>query len=94
MTRALVRRMKLRRALPGLAASNGTCFDRWHWRLLACLVVCWVGFADPATAKSAGGGSVKSDSQGQKQLTKILTAPKINSSQPMLLQADEMVYDN
>jgi LPS-assembly protein len=95
MTRALVRLIKLRRALPGLAASNGTRFDRWHWRLLACLIVCCVGFSNPGMAKSgAANGQIKPDTKNEKELAKILTAPKIDSSQPMLLQADEMVYDN
>ncbi len=94
MTRIPVRLAKLRRALPGLAASNGIGFDRCLWRLLICLIVCCVGFADPAMAAKGGYGSMKPDTKGTKELAKILAAPKVDSSQPMLLQADEMVYDN
>ncbi len=78
MTRVLVRLTKPSRALPGLAASNGTRFDGWHWRLLACLIVCCVGFTDPGMAASgAANGTIKPDKKNEQELAKILTAPKI-----------------
>ena len=73
MTRVLARLTKPSRALPGLAASNGTRFDRWHWRLLACLIVCCVGFSNPGMAKSgAANGQIKPDTKNEKELAKIL----------------------
>ena len=43
---------------------------------------------------ASGGGSITPDKAGRNDLAKILKAPKVDSTQPMLLQADEMIYDN
>ena len=95
MAPVAARLTRLCRALPGLAASKGAHFSRRKWRLLACVIACCLGFADPCMAKSAGAmGGMKADKSGQNDLAKILKAPKVDSTDPMLLQADEMIYDN
>lgn len=89
MTRHTAPLTATRRAEPGLAASKGPRLGVWMWRLLACVIVCCVGFvaATPASAQ------LKSR-QKQTDLGTILKPPKVDSSEPMLLQADEMIYDN
>ncbi|ODA68429.1 LPS-assembly protein LptD precursor [Methyloligella halotolerans] len=79
-----------RRALPGLAASKGEIFSRAQRgsaRLLSALVLgILVGscFAFPRAAMA----------QNEDNLNNIVSPPKIDENAPMLLQADEMVYDN
>jgi LPS-assembly protein len=82
-----------RRAMPGLAASRGHHFRPWHGTLLSCLMACCFSFAIAGTAFAQAGQTL-----GQKSYTndlgKILKPPSIGKSEPMLLQADEMIYDN
>ena len=108
MTGNRARLMKMRRALPGLAASNGASLARLSAWLRAGFVAGLLAASllvfclPPAFAKSAtsglGGGSASANSkaaeQQRQQLGKMLQQPKIDSTEPMLLQADEMVYDN
>ena len=75
-----------RRAEPGFAALTGAGHGAWSLRLLACLLACCIGFG--ATAPALAKKEEKSD------LGTILKPPKIDSTEPMLLQADEMIYDN
>jgi LPS-assembly protein len=85
--------MTTRRAMPGLAASRGPRFRPWHGTLLSCLMACCFGFAIAGTAFAQAGQTL-----GQKPFTtdlgKILKPPSMNKSEPMLLQADEMIYDD
>jgi LPS-assembly protein len=84
---------RTRRAMPGLAASRRLS-SVWVRCLVACLIGCLVvlGGLEPAGAvtnlRGPGFTSKSTD------LGKLLQAPKTQSSDPMLLQADEMVYDN
>ncbi|MGH6736979.1 MAG: LPS-assembly protein LptD [Methyloceanibacter sp.] len=85
MTRALANMWRMRRALPGLTASNGPPVSvargtrsLWIFALLAVLLA-------PAQEAFA---------QAQTQLEQIVEPPKIPTGEPMLLQADEMIYDN
>ena len=89
------------RALPGLAASKGLHPLRWCGRLFVCLMVCCIGVAaaGPAEAGAGAGGTdnktgSSSSRKGTSDLSKILKVPTVASTEPMLLQADEMVYDN
>ncbi len=97
------REQRSRRAMPGLAASEG----RSAMVLLraACKAICAslvaVALALPAAEPaSAASSQTKSSSNSQlaveqrKQLAKTFQAPKVKSSEPMLLQADQMIYDN
>ncbi len=87
MTGARSRSIGMRRALPGLAASIGQ------------------GVPAPVRRRAVGlpsgrlrGGSHSPGNpafaQLQTSLEQIVKSPKVDSSEPMLLQADEMVYDN
>jgi LPS-assembly protein len=82
-TRATLRRT--RRALPGLAASKGTGLGCRHGALFACVIAAFAALAAPW--QPAFG-------QAQTGLEQLIEPPKIESAEPMLLQADEMVYDN
>jgi LPS-assembly protein len=75
----------MRRAQPGLAASLGRALGRPRAPLLAWIFVAFVAALAPW--QPAFG-------QAQTSLEQIIKPPKIDSSQPMLLQADEMIYDN
>jgi len=77
---------RMRRALPGLAASMGRRFGGWREVVFASLLAaCFV----------LGGDQIATAQQEKaSELTKSLTAPKVGDNEPMLLQADEMVYDN
>ena len=85
--------MTRRRAMPGLAASGGPRFRPWRGGLLASLIACCFGFGTVGTALAQAGQTL-----GQKRYTndlaKILKPPRMDKSEPMLLQADEMVYDD
>jgi LPS-assembly protein len=85
--------MTRRRAMPGLAASGGPRFRPWRAALLASLIACCFGFGTVGTAFAQAGQTL-----GQKRYTndlgKILKPPRMDKSEPMLLQADEMVYDD
>ena len=82
-----------RRAMPGLAASRGPRFRPWRRAVLSALIACCFGFGTVGTAFAQVGQTI-----GQKSYTndlgKILSPPKMGKSEPMLLQADEMIYDN
>ena len=87
------------RALPGLAASKGLHPLRWCGRLFVCLMVCCIGVAAAGPAEAGAGGTdnktgSSSFGKGTSDLSKILKVPTVASTEPMLLQADEMVYDN
>ena len=75
----------MRRALPGLAASYGRLFAGARGSALACVLAAFTVLLAPAHEAFA---------QAQTGLEQIINPPQINSSEPMLLQADEMVYDN
>jgi LPS-assembly protein len=77
------------RAKPGRSASGGRGLYPWAACLLACFIACLIGVSvhSEALAKSKSAGD----------LGEIIKVPDLNtqgSSDPMLLQADEMVYDN
>jgi len=74
-----------RRALPGLAASNGHPFAGSLSAVAAVLVAAFSVLLMPL--EQAFG-------QAQTGLEQIIKPPTIDSAEPMLLQADEMVYDN
>jgi LPS-assembly protein len=77
-----------RRAEPGLAASKGQRLEAWLRVLFACLIACSIALvASPVMAQ----GFKK---QKQSDLGTILKPPSMEKSEPMLLQADEMIYDN
>ena len=85
MTGARTRSIWMRRAPPGLAASKGRAFGRLCGPLLACIFAAFgVGIVPWQPAFG----------QAQTPLEQIMQVPKIDKSEPMLLQADEMVYDN
>jgi LPS-assembly protein len=75
----------MRRAEPGLAASKGRVFARLRGALFACILA---GFFAPLASWQPAFG------QAQTSLEQIVQPPKVDPSEPMLLQADELVYDN
>jgi LPS-assembly protein len=85
MTRAAKIQRVMRRALPGLGTSYGHPFAGALGTTLAALIaaLCTL-FAAPNAAFA----------QAQTGLEQIVKSPDVDSSEPMLLQADEMVYDN
>jgi LPS-assembly protein len=95
--------LTMRRALLGIAASEGlpvTSFVRAAGKML-CASILALALAIPAGGTAVAGGSgVKSKSsnttavQQRKELAKTLQVPKVKASEPMLLQADQIVYDN
>ncbi len=98
------RKQRSRRALPGLAASKG-CPAGALLRALcrtigAAIITVALTAPVPDTAFAASSSAYKSKSnsalavQQRKELAKTLQVPKIKSSEPMLLQADQMIYDN
>jgi LPS-assembly protein len=85
MAGARTRSIWMRRAPPGFAASKGGAFGRLCGPLLACIFAAFgVGILPWQPAFG----------QAQTPLEQIVQVPKIDKSEPMLLQADEMVYDN
>ena len=85
MAGARTRSIWMRRAPPGFAASKGGAFGRLCGPLVACIVATFgVGILPWQPAFG----------QAQTSLEQIIQVPKFDSSQPMLLQADEMGYDN
>ncbi len=101
MLRTRDKELGTRRALPGIAASNGLSalgMLRAEWKTLCALILA-VALTMPAaeTAFASGTESKSSNKaalQQRKALTKTLQVPKVKSSEPMLLQADQMIYDN
>ena len=79
--------MRTRRAKPGLAASKAPRLGAWIRALFVCLLAGSLTFSTTAPAVAAS-------KQKQSDLGTILKPPKVDSTEPMLLQADEMIYDN
>jgi LPS-assembly protein len=77
--------IELRRALPGLAASIGHTLCAARAGLIACVFAAFAAILAPW--QPAFG-------QAQTSLEQLIQPPKVDSSEPMLLQADEMIYDN
>lgn len=77
------------RAMPGSSASGGRGLYPWVACLLACLIACSIGIGapSPALAKSKSAGDLG-------EIIKVPDMNTQNTSDPMLLQADEMIYDN
>lgn len=85
MKRAVTNLNWRRRALPGLGASYGAPFARARGAGFAALLAALCVLFAPLDAAFA---------QAQTGLEQIVEAPNIDPSEPMLLQADEMIYDN
>jgi len=85
MAGARTRLIGMRRAPPGLAASKGRALGRLRLPLFACVLA---AFAVALAPWQPAFG------QAQTSLEQIIQPPKVDSSEPMLLQADEMIYDN
>jgi len=84
MARALAL-LLISRALPGLAASEGRPFARSFGVALVAAFAVFAAFFAPVEVAFG---------QAQTSLNQIVSTPKIDKSEPMLLQADEMVYEN
>ncbi len=83
-TGEIVRRIG--RALPGIAASMGRRAAGLRTHAIAgLLALVFGGFALSGATFAQ---------QGDPKLGEILSAPSVGSNEPMLLQADEMIYDN
>src|SRR5262249_41397895 len=74
-----------RRTLTGLAASKGSPSWSAPRPLFACVFACLLAAFLPSRQALA---------QAQTNMEQIIKPPKIDKAAPMLLQADEMVYDN
>jgi len=85
MAGARTRLIGMRRAPPGLAASKGRALGRLRLPLFAWVLT---AFAVALAPWQPAFG------QAQTSLEQIIQPPKVDSSEPMLLQADEMIYDN
>jgi LPS-assembly protein len=85
MTRALAITRRVCRALPGLTASSGQALSAARSTHLAWILAVLAALLAPAEEVFA---------QAQTDLEQIVQPPQVSSSEPMLLQADEMVYDN
>jgi LPS-assembly protein len=73
------------RALPGFAASNGRALAGLGRAVFACAAALLaLLFVAPQEAFA----------QAQTNLEQVVKVPKIGKAEPMLLQADEMIYDN
>jgi LPS-assembly protein len=79
--------MRTRRAKPGLAASKAPRLGAWIRALFVCLLAASLAFSTTVPAVAA-------QKQKQSDLGTILKPPAVEKSEPMLLQADEMIYDN
>ena len=77
--------LRRRRALPDRAASKDTLLFGLRQALLACAIALLAVTVAPW--QEAFG-------QAQTELEQLVQPPKIDSAEPMLLQADEMIYDN
>ncbi|MGH6791284.1 MAG: LPS-assembly protein LptD [Methyloceanibacter sp.] len=77
--------LRRRRALPGQAASKDTLLFSLRQALLACAIALLAVTVAPWQ-----------EAYGQKQteLEQIIKSPQVDTAEPMLLQADEMIYDN
>ena len=85
MARASAILLSIRRALPGLAASNGRPLTGSFGVVLVAAIAAFAALFAPADVAFG---------QAQTSLDQIIETPKIDKAEPMLLQADEMVYDN
>jgi len=85
MSGNLARLSYFRRALPGLAASRGRASWSLRRSLFACFLTCLIAAFLPSQQAFA---------QAQTHIEQIIKPPKIDKAAPMLLQADEMIYDN
>ena len=85
MAAARANMIRMRRAQPGLAASKARVLGRLRLPLFACVLAAFAAALAPW--QPAFG-------QAQTSLEQIIQPPKVDSSEPMLLQADEMIYDN
>jgi LPS-assembly protein len=85
MAGARTRLIGMRRAPPGLAASKARALGRLRLPIFACVLA---AFAVAVAPWQPAFG------QAQTSLEQIIQPPKVDSSEPMLLQADEMIYDN
>jgi LPS-assembly protein len=85
MVRAVTYSLSMRRAQPGIAASNGRPFAGVRSVAVACVLAAFGVLLAPVHEAFA---------QAQTGLEQIVKPPQIGSAEPMLLQADEMVYDN
>src|SRR5262249_13602551 len=86
-----------RRAKPGLAAYKGLGPLAWLRVLFVCLIAWPITFsAGPVMAQQslARPGAPATFQGKQTDLGKILKPPRVDKTEPMLLQADEMIYDN
>jgi LPS-assembly protein len=91
----------MRRAMPGLAAFGSFGFNRRRGLIRACVVVVaagllllFAGDAAFATLATYGAPTAQQAAKETNDLAKVLAPQKMDSTEPMLLQADEMVYDN
>jgi LPS-assembly protein len=85
MARAWTRLIGVSRARPGLTASNGRPFAAARGGALLCIL---------AALAMLGAPGHEAFAQAQTGLEQIVKPPKVNPNEPMLLQADEMIYDN
>ncbi len=85
MAQAVTILLSMCRALSGFAASNGRAFARNRDGVLACCLAVFAVLLAPSHQAFA---------QAQTDLEQIIQPPQINSAEPMLLQADEMIYEN
>jgi len=85
MARAPAILLSIRRALPGLAASNGHPSTRSFGMVVVTAFAAFTALFAPADVAFG---------QAQTSVNQIVEPPKIDKSEPMLLQADEMVYEN
>ncbi len=85
MARALTIIWRKCRALPGLTVSNGPPVPAARVALLSAILAVLAVPLGPAQEAFA---------QAQTGLEQLVQPPDISSSEPMLLQADEMIYDN
>ncbi len=86
MRAALTTLQAMRRALPGLGASYGPRLSGAAASSAALLFVAAIGAVSASHDRAYA--------QAQTGLEQIVKAPNIKSSEPMLLQADELIYEN
>jgi LPS-assembly protein len=76
------------RAAPGTNSHGYRGLSPWAAAVIVCLIACGAAFLTPSSAFAQ---------KGQADLGDLIKIPKLDSSksnEPMLLQADEMIYDN
>ena len=85
MARAATILFSMCRALPGFAASYGRALACNHGAVSAVVLATVAVLFTPSNEALA---------QAQTDLEQIIQPPQINAAEPMLLQADEMIYEN